>query len=163
DADGQVTQQEVPAQAPGAPVSYDVTQYVYDQAGHQTQVISPRASADGVTVTSSCVSSGTCPYTSQTQYNPDGQVAKALSPYLTGDPTDGSPAQTSYSYDADGRLTSVTAPASNGSSSAPNVTSYSYYDTGWVQQSTDPTGITTNYDYNTLGEQSSRQITSAGG
>jgi RHS repeat-associated protein len=163
DADGQVTQQEVPAQKPGAAASYDVTQYVYDQDGNQTQVISPRGSAAGVTVTSSCVASGTCAYTSQTQYNPDGQVARALAPYLPGDPAYGSPAQTSYAYNADGRLTSVTAPASNGSSSAPNVTSYSYYDTGWVQQSTDPTGIVTSYDYNALGEQASRQITSAGG
>jgi RHS repeat-associated protein len=171
DADGQVTQQEVPAQAPGAAAGYDVTQYVYDQDGNQTQVISPRGSADGVTVgsadggtaPSSCIATGTCPYTSQTKYNPDGQAARALAPYLPGDPTYGSPAQTSYSYDADGRLTSVTAPASNGSSSAPNVTSYGYFDTGWVQQSTDPTGIITSYDYNALGEQSSRQITSAGG
>jgi RHS repeat-associated protein len=163
DADGQVTQQEVPAQAPGAAVSYDVTQYVHDQAGNQTQVISPRGSAAGVTVTSSCVSTGTCPYTSQTQYNPDGQVARVLAPYLPGDPTYGSPAQTSYSYDADGRMTSVTAPASNGSPAAPNVTSYSYFDNGWVQQSTDPAGTVSSYDYTALGEQSSRQITSAGG
>jgi RHS repeat-associated protein len=163
DADGQVTQQEVPAQAPGASVSYDVTQYVYDQAGHQTQVISPRGSAAGVTVTGTCVASGTCAYTSQTQYNPDGQVSKVLAPYLPGDPAYGSPAQTSYAYNADGQLASVTAPASNGSSSAPNVTSYQYYDNGWVQQSADPTGIVTSYDYNALGEQSSRQITSGGG
>ncbi|HEY2671359.1 MAG TPA: DNRLRE domain-containing protein, partial [Rugosimonospora sp.] len=163
DADGQVTQQEVPAQKPGAAASYDVTQYVYDQDGNQTQVISPRGSAAGVTVTSSCVASGTCAYTSQTQYNQDGQVARALAPYLPGDPTYGTAAQTSYAYNADGRLTSVTAPASNGSSSAPNVTSYSYYDTGWVQSSTDPTGSVTSYDYNALGEQASRQITSAGG
>jgi RHS repeat-associated protein len=163
DADGQVTQQEVPAQAPGAAISYDVTQYVYDQDGNQTQVISPRGSAAGVTVTSSCVSSGTCPYTSQTQYNPDGQVKDVQAPYLPGDPTYGTAAQTSYSYNADGQLTSVTAPASNGSSSAPNVTSYSYFDNGWVQSSTDPTGIVTSYDYNALGEQASRQIDSAGG
>lgn len=153
DADGQVTQQQVPAQAPGAPVTYDTTQYTYDQDGNQTQVVSPRGVASGIANA----------YTTQTEYTADNQVSAVLTQYLPGDPVYGTPAQTSYSYDADGRLTSVTAPASNGSSSAPNVTSYQYLDNGWVKQSTDPTGIVTKYGYNQLGEQISREIDAAGG
>jgi YD repeat-containing protein len=154
DADGEVTQAQVPAQAPGASVSYDTTQYVYDQDGNQTEVISPRGVASGI--------SGA--YTTQTKYNGDGQVSAVLTPYNPQDSAPyNTPAQTSYSYDADGRLSSVTAPPSNASAQQPNVTDYQYYDNGWVQSETDPTGITTSYDYNPLGEQSSRVILSAGG
>jgi RHS repeat-associated protein len=152
DADGDVTQEQVPAQAPGAPVSYDTTQYVYDQDGNQTEVISPRGVASGI--------SGA--YTTQTKYTADNQVSSVQTPYLPGDPTYGTPAETDYTYNADGELSSVSAPPS-GNQSIRQVTNYGYYDNGWTQSETDPTGITTSYDYNALGEQSSRVLTSAGG
>jgi RHS repeat-associated protein len=152
DADGQITQAQVPAQAPGAPLTYDTTQYAYDQDGNQTQVISPRGVASGI--------SGA--YTTQTKYTANNQVSAVLTPYLPGDATYGTPAETDYGYDADGRLSSVSAPPS-GNSTNRNVTNYDYFDNGWAHDSTDPTGITTSYDYNSLGEQISRVLASPTG
>ncbi len=152
DADGQLTQQQVPAQAPGAAVSYDTTQYAYDQAGNRTKVISPRGVASGI--------SGA--YTTQTQYNADNQVSAQLSAYNPSDPVYNTPATTSYSYDNAGRLSSVSAPPS-GTQPVRNLTSYAYFDNGWAKSSTDPWNITASYDYTSLGEQSTRTITSAGG
>jgi RHS repeat-associated protein len=152
DADAQVTQVQVPAQAPGAPVSYDTTQFAYDQDGNQTKVISPRGVASGI--------SGA--YTTQTQYNADNQVSAVLTPYNPNDPVYNTPSQTDYTYDLDHRATSVSAPPS-GSQTIRNITNYQYFYNGWAQSSTDPLGITTSYDYNALGEQSSRTIVSAGG
>jgi RHS repeat-associated protein len=152
DADGDVIQQQVPAQAPGAPVSYDTTRYVYDQDGNQTEVISPRGVASGIPGAD----------TTRTVYNADNEVTAQFSAYNPDDPGFRTPAQTDYSYDADGRLSSVSAPPS-GSQKIRNVTDYSYFDNGWIQSSTDPWGITTSYDYNSLGEQSSQTVTSSGG
>nr|WSY52300.1 hypothetical protein OG999_20700 [Streptomyces sp. NBC_00886] len=44
-----------------------------------------------------------------------------------------------------------------------NDTTYSYFDNGWARSSTDPWDITTAYDYNELGQQIKRTLTSAGG
>src|SRR5262249_29996241 len=82
DADEQVTQAQVPAQAPGRPVTYDPSQYVYDQNGNQTEAISPRGVSSGVTGA----------YTTTTKYAADSQVSARLTPYLPGDSTYGSPA-----------------------------------------------------------------------
>ena len=42
-------------------------------------------------------------------------------------------------------------------------TTYSYFDNGWVKSSADPWDIGTAYDYNVLGQQTARTVTSAGG
>lgn len=44
-----------------------------------------------------------------------------------------------------------------------NDTVNTYLDTGWVETTTDPWGITTAYDYNVLGQQTGRTLISAGG
>ena len=152
DADGDVTAQEVPAQAPGAAVSYDTTRYVYDQDGNQTEVISPRGVASGI--------SGA--YMTRTVYNADNEASAQFAADNPDEPGFRTPAQTDYTYDADGRLTSVSAPPS-GSQKTRNVTGYSYFDNGWVRSATDPWGVTTSYDYDNLGDQSAQTITSAGG
>ena len=151
-ADAEVTQVQVPAQAPGAAVSYDTTQYTYDQDGNTTQVISPRSVASGITGA----------YTSQAKYTADNKVSSVLTPYLPGDATYGTPATTSYGYDANGRLLTVSAPPAGGSGS-PDVTKYQYTDNGWTQSSTDPTGTTTSYTYNALGEEATRNLQSPTG
>jgi RHS repeat-associated protein len=161
DADGQITQQEVPAQAPGAAVTYDTTQYAYDQAGNRTQVLTPRAIAAGYSLSSSCVSTPTtspCPYTWVTGYNGDNTVDSQQSPANPGDPTYPGPQTTSYTHDKDNRLSNVTLPSSNGSLSVPNTTTYSYFDNGWLSSSADPRGVTTTWDYNAYGEQSTRTL-----
>jgi RHS repeat-associated protein len=42
-------------------------------------------------------------------------------------------------------------------------TAYTYFDNGWTKSSTDPWDIATTYDYDELGSQTKRTITSAGG
>jgi RHS repeat-associated protein len=152
DADGQVTQVQAPAQAPGAPVTYDTTQYTYDQDGQQTEEISPRGVASGITGA----------FTTQYKYDANGQVSAVLTPYNPDDPVYNTPAETDYTYNGSGELTAVSSPPS-GDQTIRQVTNYGYFDNGWVQSETSPTGITTNYDYNELGEQASRVLTSAGG
>jgi RHS repeat-associated protein len=56
----------------------------------------------------------------------------------------------------------TSAPPSNGQS-VRNDTTYTYYDDGQVHTSTDPWSIATTYDYNELGQQTARTLTSAGG
>ena len=161
DPRGKVTQMMVPHEGSGSSVVYDTTQYVYDQAGNRTQVITPRGVAAGVSIASSCVQTETCAFTQVTKYNADNQVSTQLSADNPSDPVYNTPAETDYSYDPASRLSSVSAPPS-GNQAVRNVTSYAYFDNGWAKSSTDPLGITTSYDYNDLGQQTTRTIAAAG-
>jgi RHS repeat-associated protein len=152
DPRGEVTQMMVPHDTSGGSIVYDTTQFVYDQVGNRIKVITPRGVASGVPNA----------FTQQTQYDADNRVKAQLSAFNPNDPVYNTPAETNYSYDAAGRLTQVSAPPS-GSQAIRNVTNYSYFDNGLAKSSSDPWGITTSYDYNNLGEQASRTITSAGG
>ena len=64
DADGHVTQMQVPHTSTGGTISYDTTQYTYDQVGNKTAVISPRGVASGITNA----------YTTKTTYDADWTV-----------------------------------------------------------------------------------------
>jgi RHS repeat-associated protein len=152
DPRGKVTQAMVPHDTSGASIVYNTTQYVYDQVGNRIKVITPRGAASG----------GTDAFTQQTKYDADNRVQARLSAFDPNDPVYNTAAETDYSYDAAGRLASVSAPPS-GNQTLRNVTTYTYFDNGWTKSSTDPWDITTSYDYNDLGEQKSRTITSAGG
>jgi len=152
DPRGKVTQVMVPHDTSGASIVYDTTQYVYDQVGNRIKVITPRGVASGVANA----------FTQQTQYDADNRVTAQLSAYNPSDPVYNTPAETDYTYDAAGRLTSVSAPPS-GNQAVRNVTRYTYFHNGWAKSSTDPWNITTSYDYNPLGQQTSRTITSASG
>jgi len=164
DPRGDVTQVMVPHAASGGTTTYNTTQYVYDQAGNRTQVITPRAVAAGISTSSSCVQSQTCPYTTVTHYDADNRVSAQLSAYNSSDPIYNTPAETDYTYDPAGRLAQVSAPPSGmPASGGPNVTKYTYWDTGWAKTSTDPWNIATSYDYNNLGEQTKRTLSSADG
>lgn len=168
DADGQITQVQVPhaMNSSGTAIEYDVTQYTYDQVGNNTAVISPKGVAAGST-------GPTGPFTSSTQYDNDNRVSKVLGAF---DPTDSfytqsQQPQTDYSYDVDGRVQSVdriTQP--NPTTITPiglnpvadhAVTSYAYYDNGWTKSSSDPFALNTQYDYNGLGQQISRTVSSS--
>jgi hypothetical protein len=59
-------------------------------------------------------------------------------------------------------MTTASAPPSQGQTIR-NDTHYDYFDNGWVKSSSDPWDITTTYDYNPLGQQTARTITSTGG
>lgn len=119
----------MPHDTSGTSIVYNTTQYVYDQVGNRTQVITPQAVASGVSTTSSCVASQTCPYTWVTRYDADNRVSAQLSAYNSADPTYASPAETGYSYDPAGRLSQVSAPPSGGQT-VRNITAYGYWDTG---------------------------------
>ncbi|WP_370377020.1 DNRLRE domain-containing protein [Catenulispora sp. GAS73] len=165
DANGQVTQVQVPhAMNPsGTATEYDDTQYVYDQAGNNVAVISPKGVAAGST-------GATGPFTTSTQYDPDNRVSKVLGAF---DPTDAlykadQQPETDYHYDTAGRVTSVDrlrkANAYNGitpGSPEDAKTAYTYFDNGWTQSSSDPFHITTSYDYNAAGQQVTREVASS--
>ncbi|WP_052433356.1 DNRLRE domain-containing protein [Streptacidiphilus carbonis] len=149
---GQTTQVQVPHTSSGGTISYDTSKYVYDQVGNLTQVVSPRGVASGT--------SGA--FTTRTVYDKDNRKSAEFGAYDPNDSSYNTAPETDYTYDAAGRLTKVTTPASGGQS-VRNTTTYSLWDNGWLKASTDPWGITSSYDYNALGQQSARTITSAGG
>ncbi|MCO5974143.1 golvesin C-terminal-like domain-containing protein [Actinoallomurus soli] len=149
DARGKPTQVTVPH----ASGSDNITQFEYDQVGNQTKVITPR----GVATTGVADD-----FVQETQYDELNRVKEKLTPYDPNDARYNHADATIYSYDDAGRLAKVSAPPSNGQT-VRNDTTYSYFDNGWTKTSTDPWDIVTSYDYNELGQQTSRTLTSAGG
>jgi RHS repeat-associated protein len=131
----------------------NVTQYEYDQVGNRTKVITPR----GVATTGVADD-----YVQQTNYDELNRVKEKLTPYDPNDARYNHADATIYSYDDAGRLSNVSAPPSNGQTIRNN-TGYTYFDNGWTKTSTDPWDIVTSYDYDDLGQQTSRTLTSAGG
>jgi RHS repeat-associated protein len=153
DERGMPSQVQVPhSKDSSGAITYDTTKYTYDQVGNQTSTISPRAVAAGSTTA----------FTSQTVYDELNRVKAQLTPYDPNDSRYNKPAETDYTYDAVGRLAKASAPPSAGQS-VRNDTTYSYYDNGWTKAAQDPWDITTAYDYDVNGQQTSRTITSAGG
>ncbi|HEX5492978.1 MAG TPA: polymorphic toxin-type HINT domain-containing protein, partial [Mycobacteriales bacterium] len=153
DARGMTSQVQVPFKDNAGTTVYDTTRYSYDQVGNQTEVESPRGVATtGVTTD----------FISETTYDALNRVKDQLTPFDPGDPRYNTADRTTYSYDQVGRIAKVSAPPSAGQT-VRNDTTYSYFDNGWTKSSTDPWDITTAYDYNLLGQQTARSITSAGG
>lgn len=130
-----------------------ITRYEYDQVGNQTKVISPR----GVATTDDPDDFATV-----TIYDALNRVKETHTAYDKDDARYRTADKTTYSYDAVGRLTTLSAPPSSGES-VRNDTTYTYFDNGWTETSSDPWGILTTYDYNELGAQTARTLTSAGG
>jgi RHS repeat-associated protein len=129
------------------------TKYEYDQVGNVTKVLSPRAVAAGTTTA----------FTSRTEYDALNRPVKQYQPYDPADSRYNDPnVYTETVYDKLGRVAKTSLPPSEGET-VRNDTSYSYFDNGWVESSTDPWDISTTYDYNELGQQTKRTLTSAGG
>ncbi|TQK52322.1 RHS repeat-associated protein [Streptomyces sp. SLBN-118] len=133
-------------------ITYRTKKYEYDQVGNTTKVITPRgvntAAADD--------------FTSETTYDALNRPSKEYLPY---DPADARYNKRVYSetmYDAVGRVAKSSLPPSEGQT-VRNDTTYSYFDNGWTKSSTDPWDIVTAYDYDALGKQTARTLTSAGG
>jgi RHS repeat-associated protein len=152
DERGKQTQVKVPHDGTSSP-TYNTTQYEYDQVGNTTKVLTPRSNAAG----------STDAFTVRTTYDELNRVKRQYQPY---DPADArynkSDVYTETSYDAVGRVAKTSLPPSDGET-VRNDTTYSYFDNGWVKSSTDPWDIVTTYDYNELGKQTKRTLTSAGG
>ncbi|MBQ0894377.1 hypothetical protein KBX37_14940 [Micromonospora sp. U56] len=153
DARGKPTQVKVPHKNDAGTITYRLTSYEYDQVGNRTRVISPR----GVATTDDANDFATV-----TVYDALNRVKETQTAYDADDARYTTPDKTTYTYDAVGRLTTVSAPPSSGES-VRNDTAYTYFDNGWTQASTDPWDIVTSYDYNNLGAQTARTVTSAGG
>jgi RHS repeat-associated protein len=129
-----------------------VARYGYDQVGNLVRQVSPRGTA----------TAEPDDFARETVYDELNRPIERLLPYDPDDPVFDTPDRLRYEYDAAGRVTTVSAPPSAGQS-VRNETVIEYLDTGWVESSTDPWGITTTYDYNVLGQQTGRTLHSAGG
>ncbi|MFI1098509.1 DNRLRE domain-containing protein [Streptomyces sp. NPDC020917] len=151
DERGKAVQVQSPYQgAAGAP-TYRTTSLEYDQVGNQTKAISPRANAAGSTTA----------FVSQTSYDELNRPKETIQPYDPADPTYNKPVSTYTYYDDAGRVSRTSAPPSNGQT-VRNDTTYTYWDDGQAKTSTDPWDITTAYDHNDLGLQTTRSLYAAG-
>ncbi|MFC4856912.1 DNRLRE domain-containing protein [Actinophytocola glycyrrhizae] len=130
-----------------------VTQFVYDEVGNRTKTITPR----GVETTDDADD-----FVAETIYDKLNRPKEQLTPFDRDHAEIKTPDKTIYTYDPVGNLAEVSMPPSAGQT-VRNVTKYSYFDNGWQRTSTDPWGIETRYDYNALGQQTLRTLTSAGG
>ncbi|MFE7712023.1 DNRLRE domain-containing protein [Streptomyces sp. NPDC057486] len=152
DERGMQSQTKVPHSGTST-ITYRTTKVEYDQVGNTTKVITPRgvdtANADD--------------FAARTEYDALNRPVKQYQPY---DPSDTrynkSNVYTQTSYDDVGRVSKTSAPPSEGQT-VRNDTTFEYFDNGWAKSSTDPWDIATTYDYNELGQQTARTLTSAGG
>ncbi|MEV4764361.1 DNRLRE domain-containing protein [Micromonospora chokoriensis] len=153
DRRGKPTEVKVPYKNVSGTISYRTTRYEYDQVGNTTKVISPQ----GVATTDDPDD-----FAQVTVYDALNRVKETQSAYDKDDARYNTADKTTYSYDEVGRLATMSAPPSAGQS-VRNDTTYSYYDNGWTKSSSDPWDIVTSYDYNELGGQTARTLSSAGG
>jgi YD repeat-containing protein len=130
-----------------------VTRYEYDQAGNTLRVTSPRGTA---------TTAEPDDFVQETVFDVLNRPVEQRLPYDPNDPEHNTPDSVFYEYDPAGRVTTVSAPPSAGQT-VRNQTVNTYFDTGWVKTSTDPWDIVASYDYNLLGQQIGRTLTSAGG
>lgn len=153
DERGKQIEVKVPHQGTSPDITYRTTKYEYDQVGNTTKVISPRgvdtANADD--------------FTSRTEYDALNRPVKQFQPYDPADARYNDPnVYTETTYDKVGRVAKTSLPPSEGQT-VRNDTTNTYFDNGWTKSTTDPWDIVTTYDYNELGRQTARTLTSAGG
>ncbi|MGX4694875.1 golvesin C-terminal-like domain-containing protein [Streptomyces sp. JNUCC 63] len=152
DERGKQTEVKVPHSGTTS-ITYRTTRYEYDQVGNTTKVITPRAVEAGTTTA----------FTARTEYDALNRPVKQYQPYDPADTRHSDPnVYTETVYDAVGRVAKTSLPPSEGQT-VRNTTVFDYFDNGWVKASTDPWSIATTYDYNALGQQTARTLTSAGG
>src|SRR6266545_1061889 len=151
DPRGAVVETRVPRRTVDGTTEYAVTRYEYDQVGNRTKAISPR----GVATTDDADD-----FAQVTVFDQLNRVKEQIFPYDKDDARYNTPDKVINTYDAVGRLAKVSAPPSQGQT-VRNDTTYSYFDNGWQKSSTDMWGISTSYDYDQLGNQTSRTVTSA--
>ncbi|MEU8247013.1 DNRLRE domain-containing protein [Nonomuraea sp. NPDC048916] len=150
---GDVIETKVPHSETGGVIKYVTTQYAYDQVGNQTKTITPR----GVETTDDPAD-----FVNETVYDELNRPIEQIYPFDPDDAVYNTPDKVSYAYDAVSRLKEISHPPSHGQS-VRNVSTMSYWDNGWSKTTTDPWDIKTTYDYNQLGLQTNRTVTSAGG
>jgi RHS repeat-associated protein len=144
---------KVPHDNPGGTISYRITRYEYDEVGNRTHVVTPRGVETSTDLND---------FAYRTVYDELNRVKEQQLAYDPDDSTYNTPDKVTYSYDQVGRLQRVSAPPSAGQT-VRNDTTYTYFDNGWAKTATDPWDIVTTYNYNPLGQQTSRVLTSAAG
>ncbi|WP_426405359.1 DNRLRE domain-containing protein [Streptomyces sp. R-07] len=153
DERGKQTEIKVPHEGSGGDITYRTTRYEYDQVGNPTKVVTPRGTA----------TAAADDFVSRTEYDALNRPFKQYQPY---DPADGrynNPnVYTQTFYDEVGRVIRTSAPPSEGQT-VRNDSVAGYFDNGWAKSTTDAWDIVTTYDYNDLGQQTARTLTSAGG
>ncbi|MGW0828430.1 golvesin C-terminal-like domain-containing protein [Streptomyces sp. NPDC002845] len=139
--------------APHDGTTFRTTKYEYDGVGNVTKVLTPRTTAAGSTEA----------FTARTEYDALNRPVKQFQPYDPADVRYNDPnVYTQTVFDAVGRVAKTSLPPSEGQT-VRNDTTFTYFDNGWAKSSTDPWDISTTYDYNDLGQQTARTLTSAGG
>ncbi len=134
-------------------ITYRKTQFEYDQGGNLTKVITPRGTA---TATAD-------DFTQRTEYDALNRPVKQFQPYDPADARYNDPnVYTRTDYDEVGRVAKSSLPPSEGET-VRNDTTFAYFDNGWTKKSTDSWDIVTTYDYDNLGKQTNRTLSSAGG
>ncbi|WP_327249350.1 golvesin C-terminal-like domain-containing protein [Streptomyces sp. NBC_01320] len=128
------------------------TKFEYDQAGNTTKVISPRGAG----------TAATDDFVSETTYDVLNRPKRQVQPYDPVDSRYNKKVWTETYYDEVGRVSKSSLPPSEGQT-VRNDTDYTYFDNGWAKSATDPWDIRATYDYNDLGRQTARTLTSAGG
>ncbi|MGW0731156.1 golvesin C-terminal-like domain-containing protein [Streptomyces sp. NPDC002851] len=151
DERGKKTQVKVPHKGTTS-IEYRTTKFEYDEVGNTTKVLTPRAVAAGSTEA----------FTARTKYDALNRPVRQYQPYDPADARYNDPnVYTETAYDAVGRVAATSLPPSEGQT-VRNKSEYTYFDNGWAKSSKDPWDITTTYDYNDLGQQTARTLTSAG-
>ncbi|WP_327584612.1 DNRLRE domain-containing protein [Nonomuraea sp. NBC_00507] len=152
-ARGDVTETKVPHSVTGGVIKYVTTQFAYDEVGNKTKTITPR----GVETTDDPGD-----FIAETVYDKLNRPAEEIYPYDTDDPVYNTPDKVLYTYDPVSRLKTISHPPSHGQTIR-NISTMTYWDNGWSKTTSDPWDIKTTYDYNELGLQTNRTVTSAGG
>ncbi|WP_328906790.1 golvesin C-terminal-like domain-containing protein [Streptomyces sp. NBC_00234] len=135
-----------------SPITYRTVTYEYDQVGNTTKIVSPRGTATG----------GTEDFVQETTYDQLNRPKRQIQPYDPNDARYNHKVWSETEYDEVGRVRKTSLPPSEGQT-VRNDTVFEYFDNGWTKKSTDPWDIVTTYDYNNLGQQTARTLTSAGG
>ncbi|MGI5289165.1 DNRLRE domain-containing protein [Nonomuraea polychroma] len=152
-ARGDVTETQVPHSETGGVIKYVTTQFTYDEVGNKTKTITPR----GVETTDDPGD-----FIAETVYDKLNRPAEEIYPHDKDDPVYNTPDKVIYTYDPVSRLKTISHPPSHGQTIR-NISTMTYWDNGWSKTTTDPWDIKTTYDYNELGLQTNRTVTSAGG
>ncbi|NUT20964.1 MAG: DNRLRE domain-containing protein [Hamadaea sp.] len=153
DPRGKPIEVKIPHVDPGGGVQYRITRTEYDEVGNVVKTTTPR----GVDTTDDPDDFATV-----TVYDKLNRVAESRTAYDKDDARYKTPDSTVYTYDAAGRLAKVSAPPSGGQT-VRNDTTFTYYDNGWTRTTVDAWDLLTTYDYDNLGNQTLRRLTSAGG
>ncbi|SFS45668.1 DNRLRE domain-containing protein [Marininema halotolerans] len=128
-----------------------VTKYEYDKVGNVVKVDTPKGT-DTLVVDD---------YVEKTVYDKLDRVKEVIFPRdpLSADARESTEQKMIYNYDENGNVVSISTPPSEGQNER-NVTSFSYFDNGWIKGSKDDWNQETFYDYNADGQQTVRTVKS---